>query len=103
MDIRRFIVPLAAALLAWPSAASGQGASGSQAEVEFFEKKVRPLLVDNCNNCHSADANSRGGLRVDDRNGLLVGGNRGPAIVPGHPEKSLLIRAVHRKGPLKMP
>jgi Planctomycete cytochrome C len=53
--------------------------------VEYFEKKVRPLLVNNCNNCHSATTNSKGGLRVDDRNGLLRGGNRGPAVIPGDP------------------
>src|SRR5579864_5404264 len=45
--------------------------------VEFFEKKIRPLLVNNCYNCHSANTNSQGGLRVDDRNGLLTGGGRG--------------------------
>ena len=44
--------------------------------VEFFEKKVRPLLVDNCYNCHSANTNAKGGLRVDDRNGLLQGGEQ---------------------------
>ena len=64
--------------------------------VEFFEKKVRPLLVNNCNNCHSASTNSKGGLRVDDRNGLIQGGNRGPAVVPGDPENSLLIQAVRQ-------
>ena len=62
--------------------------------IEFFEKKVRPVLVDNCYTCHSADTNAKGGLRVDDRNGLLQGGNSGPAVVPGKPEKSLLIQAV---------
>lgn len=72
--------------------------------IAFFEKKVRPVLVKACNNCHSADTNSRGGLRVDDRNGLITGGNSGPAIVPGHPEKSLLITALsHGDEKLKMP
>ncbi len=64
---------------------------------------MRPLLVNNCFTCHSADTNSKGGLRVDDRNGLLTGGGRGPALVPGHPEKSLLIQAVRQTGKLKMP
>jgi hypothetical protein len=83
--------------------ASGQPAP-SEAAVAFFEKKVRPILVDNCYTCHSAETNSRGGLRVDDRNGLLQGGGRGPAIVPGHPEKSLLLQAVrHTHAKLKMP
>ncbi len=72
--------------------------------VAFFEKKVRPLLVNNCNNCHSASTNAKGGLRVDDRNGLIQGGNRGPAVVPGDPENSLLIQAVlHLDADLKMP
>src|SRR5262245_61602763 len=79
-----------------PAPAWGQAAPRDEAaRVEFFEKKVRPLLVSNCYNCHSASTNSRGGLRVDDRNGLVIGGGRGPAVVPGHPEKSLLIKAVH--------
>ncbi len=72
--------------------------------IEFFEKKIRPLLADNCFNCHSANTNSRGGLRVDDRNGLIAGGDHGAAIVPGKPEQSLLIKAVRQTdGKLKMP
>ena len=74
------------------------------AAIEFFEKKIRPLLADNCFNCHSANTNSRGGLRVDDRNGLLSGGEHGAAVVPGKPEQSLLIKAVRQTdGKLKMP
>ena len=71
---------------------------------EFFEKKVRPVLVGNCYTCHSANTNSKGGLRVDDRNGLIQGGNSGPAVVPGNPEESLLLLAVrHDEGAPKMP
>jgi len=73
------------------------------AAAEFFEKKIRPLLAENCYNCHSANTNSQGGLRIDDRNGLLVGGDRGPAIVAGDPENSLLIHAVRQDDELKMP
>jgi hypothetical protein len=74
------------------------------ARLDFFEKKIRPLLVDNCYNCHSANTNSRGGLRVDDRAGLVHGGGRGPAVVPGNPEKSLLIQAVRQThAQVKMP
>ncbi len=72
--------------------------------VEFFEKKIRPLFVSHCYTCHSANTNARGGLRVDDRGGLLVGGNSGAAIRPGKPEESLILQAVsgtHAK--LKMP
>jgi cytochrome c553 len=72
--------------------------------LEFFESQVRPLLVDRCFTCHSADTNSHGGLRVDDRQGLLTGGGRGPALVPGAPDQSLLLRAVKRTDDkLKMP
>ena len=74
------------------------------AKIEFFEKKVRPLLVSNCYNCHSANTNAKGGLRVDDRNGLVSGGGRGAAVIPGDPGSSLLIDAIkYTDGKLKMP
>jgi hypothetical protein len=66
------------------------------AAVAFFEKQVRPLLVEQCYNCHSAKANkTRGGLSLDSRSAILEGGDTGPAVVPGKPEQSLLISAVH--------
>ena len=72
--------------------------------IEYFEKHVRPLLVGKCYNCHSADNKAAGGLRVDDRNGLLQGGGRGPAVVPGAIEKSVLLKAIsHTDEKLKMP
>jgi cytochrome c553 len=72
--------------------------------LEFFEKKIRPLFVAKCYNCHSANTNAKGELRVDDRLGLIHGGRRGPAVVPGQPEKSLLLEAVSYKNKkLKMP
>lgn len=67
----------------------------SQEHSDFFEKNIRPVLVDKCYSCHSLQENkSKGGLLVDSREALLKGGDSGPAIVPGHPEKSLLITAV---------
>src|SRR5437660_7790920 len=69
----------------------------------FFEAKVRPVLVETCLKCHGPTKASSG-LRVDSRAGLLAGGERGSAVVPGQPEKSLLIEAIrhtHRK--LRMP
>jgi mono/diheme cytochrome c family protein len=69
--------------------------------VQFFKEKVRPILAQNCSPCHTDAA--MGHLRVDSREGLLTGGGRGPAIVPGDPEKSLLIEAVRQTGALKMP
>jgi cytochrome c553 len=93
-----------AVLLAAP-AASGQAVDSSEAaRIEFFEAKIRPLLAGHCYNCHSASTNSQGGLRVDDRNGLLVGGSRGPAVVPGDPEESLLLQAIRQThAEVKMP
>lgn len=66
--------------------------------VEFFEQKIRPVLVQRCQECHSATAEAanqlKGGLRVDSRAALLTGGDSGPAIVPGQPDESLLIAAI---------
>src|SRR5262245_49615214 len=80
-----------------PMFLSAQSPRDTGPQCEFFEKKIRPLLVNNCYTCHSADTNSKGGLRVDDRNGLLHGGNSGPAIVPGDIEKSQLLKRVTNK------
>ena len=69
---------------------------------EFFEMRVRPVLVRTCLTCHAAAR--MGGLDMTSRDGLLKGGNSGPAMVPGEPEHSLLIQAVsytHER--LKMP
>lgn len=61
----------------------------------FFENKIRPVLVDNCYSCHSASAKKlKGGLRLDTKAGWVKGGDSGPAIIPGQPEASLLIKAV---------
>ena len=69
---------------------------------EFFENKIRPILANNCFGCHT---NSQlGGLRLDTLEGMKKGGKRGPSIVPGDPENSLLIKAVRQTDPaLKMP
>ena len=68
----------------------------SSADHEYFEKKVRPLLHEHCYECHSAESKVlKGGLRLDVRNGLLQGGDTGPAVIPGKPEESLLIQTLH--------
>jgi hypothetical protein len=73
------------------------------AQVEFFEKRIRPILSGNCFECHGPDK-QRGGLRLDSRASLLEGGDSGPAIVPGQPEVSRLIRAIHHDDKkLRMP
>ncbi|NBV32706.1 MAG: hypothetical protein EBR81_02585 [Proteobacteria bacterium] len=75
------------------------------ADVEFFEKSVRPLLEEHCVQCHSASkGKTKGGLALDNASAVLKGGDTGPALVPGSPEKSLLIKAVSYTDPeLKMP
>ncbi len=62
-------------------------------EIEFFEKQVRPVLVEHCYQCHGPDK-TKGGLSLDSKAGTLRGGDTGAAIVPGDPEHSLLISAV---------
>jgi hypothetical protein len=65
------------------------------ARLEFFEKKVRPLLAERCYKCHSSGGESvKGGLLLDSRDGILRGGHSGPAVVPGDPDRSPLVRAV---------
>src|SRR5579872_3650265 len=69
------------------------GRAGAQTNgVEFFEKNVRPLFAQRCFGCHAAVEHPGGSLRLDSRESLLQGGSRGPALVPGKPEESLMIR-----------
>jgi len=78
----------------------------SPAGVEYFEKKIRPVLVEHCYQCHSAEAdkakNLKAGLRLDSREGVLKGGRSGPALVPGKAKGSLLIAALRHED-LRMP
>src|SRR5687767_14085907 len=76
------------------SSLSGQEQKGS----EFFEAKIRPVLVEHCYKCHSAQAATlKGNLRLDYRDGLLRGGETGPSVVPGKPDESLLIQALRHE------
>src|SRR5262245_22916950 len=73
---------------------AGQEAK-NKADDEFFTKQVKPIFEAHCFQCHShAMKKAKGNLVVDARASILKGGNSGPAIVPGHPEKSLLIKAI---------
>src|SRR5688572_9258471 len=84
---------------------SSQDSKTKLADDEFFTKQVRPILETHCFQCHShAMKKAKGGLVVDARASLLKGGDSGPAIVPGHPEKSLLIKAIgYQDDELRMP
>ena len=85
--------------------ATGAPAKLSADETAFFESKIRPVLAKHCYKCHSAGAEKlKGGLLLDTRQGVLKGGNTRLAVVPGDPEKSLLITAVRYKDKdLQMP
>ena len=80
-------------------------AAAQTAEIEFFERRIRPILVGTCEACHSSRmAEPMGGLVADSRDGLLAGGASGPALVPGSPDSSLIMRALGYLDPvLKMP
>lgn len=76
----------------------------SAEQITFFEKKIRPVLVEHCHKCHSEEARIKGKLSLDSRSGMLKGGVSGPAVVPGSPKKSLLIAALRYTDPdLSMP
>ena len=78
----------------------------SATDVELFETRIRPVLVEHCYKCHSADAAAKkklkGGLRLDTRAGIRRGGDSGPAVTPGRPEASLILSAL-RYQELEMP
>ncbi len=74
-------------------------------ELDFFERRIRPILVERCYECHSAKSKSlKGGLRLDHRAGLLAGGDTGPAVVPGKTDESPLVTAIrYDDADLQMP
>ena len=79
-------------------AMAGDKVSLPAESVQFFESKIRPVLVEHCYRCHSADGQGvRAGLAVDNRDALLAGGESGPAIVPGNLEESILWNAINYK------
>src|SRR5689334_477210 len=88
MTVLRF--PLAVATLLVCTSA---GRAADPAAVEFFEKNVRPVLVEQCLACHDAKK-AKGELRLDTREGLLKGGQGGAVVVPGKPKESRLLVAL---------
>src|SRR5262245_24648482 len=75
--------------------------------IAFFQQKIRPVLVEQCYSCHSAEAQKnrklKGGLLLDSKAALLKGGDSGPAIVPGKPDSSLLLKGLRYSDELQMP
>jgi hypothetical protein len=97
----RFTLTLLIAI--FTSAARGWSADVPAEQVEFFEKKIRPVLAAECYECHGGKK-QKGDLALDSREGLRKGGESGPVVVPGKPEESLLIRSITHADPdLKMP
>ena len=74
----------------------------ADSQISFFEKEIRPILFERCFKCHAGE-DAESGLQLTSRHGILSGGDRGPAAVPGDPANSLLIAAVKHDGELKMP
>ena len=88
----------ARSLAVWLAAcacAANEPESPSAEQLKFFEAKIRPVLIEHCYSCHSAEAKElKAGLLVDHRAGLLAGGDSGPAVVVGKPDESLLLEAL---------
>jgi hypothetical protein len=77
--------------------------SSWSADLEQFEKVIRPALVGHCVECHGPEK-QKGGLRLDSRAGWMTGGDSGPAIIPGKPDESLLFRAIsYERADTEMP
>ena len=78
-------------------------AQSGDASIEFFESRIRPFLITDCQDCHGPK-HQRGGLRVDSREALLRGGDSGPAVIPNKAQESRLLRAIQHLDPdLQMP
>ena len=86
-------------------AISFQAKSASREEINFFETKIRPILVQNCYKCHSKDSEKvKGGLLLDNAANTQKGGDSGPAVVPNDLDKSLLYKSIaYKDKDLQMP
>jgi hypothetical protein len=101
--IERLCIVLVAFLVFAPGVGIAADAP-SAAQLEFFETRIRPVLVDQCYECHNSTKSSDGGLAVDDRVSFLKGGDRGAIIVPGKPAESRLMAILrHEVDGIKMP
>src|SRR5262245_57057227 len=91
-------------LLAWllGGTTAARAEEPTPEQLEFFEKRIRPLIVTHCAECHG-EGQAKGGLRLISGEAVRRGGDSGAAIVPGKPDESLLIEAVGHRGDLKMP
>src|SRR5687768_9014464 len=98
VSMTRWLLVSLAAFCAGPASA----VNPTPGQIEFFEKKVRPILADHCYSCHS-EKKQQAGLRLDTAAGMRAGADDGPVIVPDDPAKSRLVKAVTRTGKFPMP
>src|SRR5262245_477566 len=98
-DVSRYAVCLAAAgvmeigLLGPASTPTSASQNLPKDQLDFFENRIRPILAERCVRCHGSSSAPKSGLELDWKGGWQKGGLRGPAIVAGDPEKSVLIGA----------
>ena len=94
-----------ALLLTLPIGSAAVSAPADDAKIAFFEKNVRPILIKRCYECHSVESGkSKGGLFIDSRDAILKGGDNGPALVAGNPDKSHIIESIrYQNQDLQMP
>ena len=86
------------------AAAARAGGPASPEGIRFFRERIEPVLATECYRCHSARADKvKGGLYLDSHEGMLRGGDTGPAVVPGKCDESLLIQAIRHEDGLEMP
>src|SRR5215212_7327421 len=92
---RKMLPPLIATLT---FASPMPSATAEPRDIEFFEKRIRPLLVERCYECHG-EKKHKGGLRLDSAAAVLKGGDSGPALVPGKPDESRMIKGISWSDP----
>src|SRR5687768_6914537 len=101
LPVIRFRQPAVLAAASLCVFTTGLLSAASPDEMRFFEEQVRPILATKCLQCHGEEK-QKGGLRLDSPDAILAGGDSGPAIEPGKPNKSLLVEAINYES-IEMP
>ncbi len=96
------VLALAALTAGLPSSAGAVHAEDNPAKPAYYTEKVQPILETNCYRCHGG-ANRRGGLNISTREDMMKGSHHGPALVPGHPEQSWMVKLIRHEGPADDP
>ncbi len=99
-----FLAVWTAAVVSAPDGLAAKTGKVTPEELDFFEKRIRPVLAEHCYECHSEESGkSKGELFLDTRDGIRAGGEHGAAVVPGSVDTSILIQAIRQQGQLRMP